>query len=145
MTNGRRMLPAASAQRPADGGRVRPRLGVGRGGGGQRHGAGGAEGAGGDRGEERIGQAGDQGRDEADAPEPGRVAAAERAEQVGPEAPAAAAAELGQNGAKDGIRGGNAQTAKNVGYGAAQADQFHHQPVAAAVGADNIGRAAVIL
>ena len=68
-----------------------------------------------DHREERIARARDQRRDEPDPPEPGRVGAAERAEEVGAEPPARAAAEFGEDGAEHRVGRRDAEAARIAG------------------------------
>ena len=93
----------------------------------------------------RIAEAGDRRRDEADAPQPRRVGAAERAEEIGAEAPARAAAELGEDGAEHRVGRGDPQAAEERRQARAQPHPAHHRALAAAIGADQVDGARIDL
>ena len=98
-----------------------------------------------DQRDEGIGEAGDRRGDEADAPQPRRIGPAERAEEIGAEAPARAAAELGEDRAEHRVRRGDPQAAEERRQARAQPDEAHDRALAAAIGADHVDGARIDL
>ena len=97
----------------------------------------------GDQRECQVGERRDQGRGQADPPDPGRIGLAEGAQEIGAESPAPAAAEFGQDRAQDGIGRGDPEPAEQCRQTRAQAHPAHERPPAAGIGPDEIGRARI--